>query len=118
MERIKKLKAAIAHYQYGISHDIFSDIVREYAKLAVEALEKELQANLEELEELGVDKSSCINRSIVTELQFEQTGETSWGEPIGYEVEVPLYDLCMKKEDYADCKNCKEYILQGMGGAV
>lgn len=31
---------AINHFKYGISHDIFSEKVEGYAKLAVEALEK------------------------------------------------------------------------------
>lgn len=34
------IKEAINHFKYGISHDIFSEPVTTYAKLAVEALEK------------------------------------------------------------------------------
>ena len=33
------IEDAIAHYKYGISHDIFSEPVTSYAALAVEALE-------------------------------------------------------------------------------
>ena len=33
------IEDAIAHYKYGITHDIFSEPVTSYAKLAVEALE-------------------------------------------------------------------------------
>lgn len=33
---------AINHFKYGISHDIFNEPVKTYAKLAVEALEKQL----------------------------------------------------------------------------
>lgn len=33
---------AIDHYKYGISHDIFSEPVTTYAKLSVEALEKQI----------------------------------------------------------------------------
>lgn len=36
------IKKAIEHYEYGISHDIFSEPVTTYAKLAVEALEKQI----------------------------------------------------------------------------
>ena len=31
---------AIAHFRYGITHDIFSEPVTTYARLAIEALEK------------------------------------------------------------------------------
>lgn len=34
------IKEAIAHYDYGITHDIFSEPVTSYAKLSVEALNK------------------------------------------------------------------------------
>ena len=34
------IEDAINHFEYGISHDIFSEPVTSYAKLAVEALEK------------------------------------------------------------------------------
>jgi hypothetical protein len=45
-EKAKKtvyIQDAINHFQYGISHDIFSEPVTSYAKMAVEALEKELK---------------------------------------------------------------------------
>ena len=38
----KLFKQAIAHFSYGVSHDIFSESVATYAKLAVEALERQL----------------------------------------------------------------------------
>lgn len=37
------IKDAINYFEYGISHDIFSEPVTTYAKLAVEALEKQLK---------------------------------------------------------------------------
>lgn len=37
------IQDAINHFKYGISHDIFSEPVVTYAKLAVKALEKQLQ---------------------------------------------------------------------------
>ena len=37
----KLVKKAISHFWYGVSHDIFSEPVTTYAKLAIEALEKE-----------------------------------------------------------------------------
>ena len=40
--REKLVKQAISHFRYGVSHDIFSEPVTTYAKLAIEALEKEI----------------------------------------------------------------------------
>lgn len=37
------IQDAINHFKYGISHDIFSEPVVTYAKLAVKALEKQLK---------------------------------------------------------------------------
>lgn len=34
------IQDAINHFKYGITHDIFSEPVTSYAKMAVEALEK------------------------------------------------------------------------------
>jgi len=42
MEMIELKKKAIAHFKYGISHDIYSEPVLSYAKLAVEALGKQI----------------------------------------------------------------------------
>ena len=36
------IEQAINHYKYGVSHDIFSETVTSYAKMAVEALEKQI----------------------------------------------------------------------------
>ena len=40
--REKLVKQAISHFRHGVSHDIFSEPVTTYAKLAIEALEKEI----------------------------------------------------------------------------
>lgn len=40
----KKVKEAIHHYNYGIKCDIFKEPVITYAKLAIEAMEKQLLA--------------------------------------------------------------------------
>lgn len=39
------IKDAINHFKYGISHDIFKEPVTTYAKLAIEALEKQMKEN-------------------------------------------------------------------------
>ena len=40
--REKLVKQAISHFWYGVSHNIFSEPVTTYAKLAIEALEKQI----------------------------------------------------------------------------
>lgn len=42
-----KIEDAIKHFKHGISHDIFSEPVKTYAKLAVKALEKQLKEEKE-----------------------------------------------------------------------
>ena len=37
-----KLEDAIRHFKYGINHDIYSEPVTTYVKMAVKALEKQL----------------------------------------------------------------------------
>ena len=44
--REKLVEQAISHFWYGISHDIFSEPVTTYAKLAIEALEKEKEGGV------------------------------------------------------------------------
>ena len=44
--REKLVEKAISHFWYGISHDIFSEPVTTYAKLAIEALEKETESGV------------------------------------------------------------------------
>ena len=36
------VEKAIEHYTYGITHDIFKEPVTSYAKLSIEALEKQI----------------------------------------------------------------------------
>ena len=36
------IQKAISHYKYGINYDIFSEPVTSYAKLAVDALKKQI----------------------------------------------------------------------------
>ena len=40
--REKLVKQAISHFRHGVSHDIFSEPVTTYAKLAIEAIEKQI----------------------------------------------------------------------------
>lgn len=47
------IKKAIEHYNYGISHDIFSEPIITYARLAVDALEKQVDKKPVVLREFG-----------------------------------------------------------------
>lgn len=51
------VSAAISHFEYGISHDIFKEPVTSYARAAVDALRAQQQPNapltLDELREMG-----------------------------------------------------------------
>lgn len=40
------IEDAISHYKHGITHDIFSEPVTSYAKLSIEALEKQIPKKL------------------------------------------------------------------------
>lgn len=46
--REKLVKQAISHFSYGVSHDIFNEPVTTYAKLAIDALEKENGVTVQE----------------------------------------------------------------------
>ena len=50
------LEKAISHFKHGISHDIFSEPVTSYAKMAVEALEKQ------KLKAVDNDELVCISK--------------------------------------------------------
>ena len=60
------IQEAINHFKYGISHDIFKEPVVSYAKLAVKALEKQIEDEelgywylLDECSNEGVYCSKC-----------------------------------------------------------
>ena len=59
--REKLVKQAISHFRHGVSHDIFSEPVTTYAKLAIEALEKENGVTVDAKE--VVKCRECIGRS-------------------------------------------------------
>lgn len=56
---MSEIERAIEHYEYGISHDIFSEPVTTYARLAVEALRA--QAEREKGCEICNGKLPCDN---------------------------------------------------------
>lgn len=62
--REKLVKQAISHFWYGVSHDIFNEPVTTYAKLAIDALEKENGVTVQEWisvkDRLPDEKVDCI----------------------------------------------------------
>ena len=62
--REKLVEQAISHFWYGVSHDIFSEPVTTYAKLAIEALKKENGVTVQEWapvkERLPQEKVDCM----------------------------------------------------------
>lgn len=53
------IKNAIAHYTYGITHDIFSEPVTSYAELAVDALEKQIPKKPHSIGKYGYGCPNC-----------------------------------------------------------
>ena len=54
------VQEAINHYRYGITHDIFSEPVTSYAKMSIEALEKQIPKKVVNYRRLqNVVKGQC-----------------------------------------------------------
>ena len=80
----KLVKQAISHFSYGISNDIFSEPVITYAKLAIEALEKQVSKKPYKDNENGVyEKEHCpsCHRSL-----FPNDHHCECGQAIDWEV--------------------------------
>mgnify|MGYP003289466384 CR=1 FL=1 len=61
--REKLVEQAISHFWYGISHDIFSEPVTTYAKLAIEALKKDNGVTVSEwisVDDRLPDSGKCV----------------------------------------------------------
>lgn len=67
----KLMKQAISHFSYGVSHDIFSEPVTTYAKLAIEALEKQIPKK-------PYDTVSCPLCKLEVELQPIDTEQVTY----------------------------------------
>ena len=72
MTREVTKEEAIAHFKYGISHDIFSEPVKSYAKMAIEALQERPKGRWAHL---GGDEWCCTNCGYVI------STEGSWEKP-------------------------------------
>lgn len=81
--REKLVEQAISHFWYGVSHDIFSEPVTTYAKLAIDALEKQIPKK-------PYDTVHCPLCKIEVELQPIDAEEVTYclhcGQAIDWEV--------------------------------
>ena len=85
------VESAIAHFKYGIDHDIFEEPVTSYAKMAVEALENN------ERERYKADLR-MIKVNLIKRLRAKQRGC------------LELYDEHMDGEDYRNAQLLEEVI--------
>ena len=85
------VESAIAHFKYGISHDIFKEPVTSYARMAVEALENDEEKRYKA--DLKMIKVNLIKR-----LRAKQRGH------------IELYDEHMDGEDYRNAQLLEEVI--------
>lgn len=76
--REKLVEQAISHFWHGVSHDIFSEPVTTYAKLAIEALKKENGVTVQECK-LGVKKTNADRiRSMTDEELATHLHDIGW----------------------------------------
>lgn len=73
----KLVEQAISHFWYGVSHDIFSEPVTTYAKLAIEALEKENGVTVQEW--ALPEEEYYVLRNTETGMYFRGKGVNRWG---------------------------------------
>ena len=98
--REKLVEQAISYFWYGVSHDIFSEPVTTYAKLAIEALKKENGVTVQEW--ISVDDRLPEKDEIViicTDKNFIYAGELigdtwfldndSWTETVTHWMPLP-----------------------------
>ena len=96
--REKLVEQAISHFWYGVSHDIFSEPVTTYAKLAIEALKKENGVTVQEwisVKDMLPEKDGAY---LVTTNSFgdRQSVKLRWFAKDGENVDA--YDLAGQKD--------------------
>ena len=89
--REKLVEQAISHFWYGVSHDIFSEPVTTYAKLAIEALKKENGVTVQEHGNWKYYHKQ--NKAVCTSCSFERDLDANFGKAIA-------------------CPNCGAYMSQ------
>jgi predicted nucleic acid-binding Zn-ribbon protein len=79
--REKLVEQAISHFWYGISHDIFSEPVTTYAKLAIEALKKYNGVTVQNCgrweDDHGDYVCSCCHTAFTDEIVWIVRGESN-----------------------------------------
>lgn len=85
------VESAIAHFKYGISHDMFKSPVAEYAQMAVDALEKSKNDSYE-------SDLKMIKVNLIKKLRAKQRGH------------IELYDEYMDSEEYRNAQLLEEVI--------
>ena len=93
--REKLVEQAISHFWYGVSHDIFSEPVTTYAKLAIEALEKENGVTVQGW--ISTDKRMPAQEDAPTEYVF-----TAYKNENCYDVNISLWDTVIAYPDLYD----------------
>ena len=104
----KLVKQAISHFRYGVSHDIFSEPVTTYAKLAIEALEKEKEIGVTVQEWIPASEppKKITNKVIV----LCKNGYRGFGHYEDYKCKQTWYNLESGKPftDW-DLEDCESY---------
>ena len=103
--REKLVEQAISYFWYGVSHDIFSEPVTTYAKLAIEALKKVNGVTVQELDgckyckeyedlpEHFIDGKS-IGRVFDTCIQTDENGLWHLEVPCGTDIGIRFCPMC------------------------
>ena len=104
--REKLVKQAISHFRHGVSHDIFSEPVTTYAKLAIEALEKANGVTVQEWIPASEPPKKITNKVIV----LCKNGYRGFGHYEDYKGERTWYNLESGKPftDW-DLEDCESY---------
>ena len=96
--REKLVEQAISHFWYGVSHDIFSEPVTTYAKLAIEALKKENGVTVQEWVSVDDRLPEADGAYLVTTNSFgdRQNVKFRWFAKDGENIDA--YDLAGQKD--------------------
>jgi hypothetical protein len=120
---MNEIERAVAHYRYGITHDIFSEPVTTYAKLAVEALREQAERSK------GCE--FCCYTEYPDEKLYPKEGYAFYA-GFSKQVDVDAFDegevekisycpMCGRKleeapSDWTKNKACRDAVLKTFGG--
>lgn len=106
--REKLVKQAISHFWYGVSHDIFNEPVTTYAKLAIDALEKESGVTAQDLDGCKYCKEyedlpehfidgKPVGRVFDTCIQTDENGRWHIEVPSGADIGIKFCPMCGRR---------------------